>query len=315
MSVYTTVNSDQLAHFLQRYDIGKPTAFTAIEAGITNTNYALDTGSGRYVLTLYEHHSDDELDYMLTLQRHLAARGLRCSKPVADRRGEFFSTLNQRPAAIIERLPGEVCAEPGQEQLAQIGAELARFHLAGADFDGFRFNPRGLDWIVAATDMLREQLDDTDQLAIAATLRASRQCQWEQLPSGAVHADLFHDNALFDQGSLAGILDFDYACVECFVFDIAVLLNDWCVDDEAGLVAGRVASVLDAYQQQRPLSTAEIDAIPLMLRIAALRFWLSRLYDRAFPLTGELTFTKDPDWFCRMHRLRSDGLPAAVLEK
>jgi homoserine kinase type II len=307
MSVYTSVESEQLEGFLRRYDIGKALSFTPVAAGVTNSNYMLDTDQGRYVLTLYEHHSDDELDYMLRLQRHLAGRGVRCSQPVGDRRGDFFSSLNRRPAAIITRLAGEVQKLPRLRQCALIGAELARFHLAGADFAHLRPNPRGIDWMVAVRDMLADYLGDADQQAIEATLRAVQGFDLEALPRGAIHADLFHDNALFHGTELGGILDFDYACTDAFVFDIAVLVNDWCINPQYALETHRVDAVLEAYRQQRELTSIEIEALPLMLRLAALRFWLSRLYDKVFPLAGELTFIKCPDAFRDMHRLRSSA--------
>lgn len=305
MSVYTTVETEQLSQFLRRYELGGLLDFKPIAAGITNTNYYLDTEQGSFVLTLYEHHSDDELEYMLNLQQHLADRAVHCSQPVKDRRGEFYSSLNNRPTAIIRRLPGVVETEPGLAQCALIGAELARFHIAGMDFGQVRDNPRGLDWVVAVRDMLSDNLDEADQQAIEATLVASQRANLEALPRGAVHADLFHDNALFSGDTLGGILDFDYACSDCFAIDIAVLLNDWCIDESYQLVAARVSTVLEAYQQLRPLEAEEADALPLMLRISALRFWLSRLYDKAFPLSGDLTFIKSPDPFREMHRLRS----------
>ena len=305
MSVYTSVDSAQLDAFLRRYDIGRGLALTPITAGITNSNYMLETDRGHYVLTLYEHHSDDELDYMLQLQRHLAARGLRCSQPVSDRRDEFYSTLNQRPAAIMTRIEGEVQSQPDDAQCALIGAELARFHQAGADFTRTRANPRGLDWMLAVGDMLADYLDADDRKAIAASLQAAQAVDLARLPRGPIHADLFHDNALFEGTGLGGILDFDYACNDAFVLDIAVLLNDWCIDAQQQLISSRVTAVLAAYRQHRELTALEIDALPLMLRFAALRFWLSRLYDKSFPLAGELTFIKCPDAFREMHRLRS----------
>jgi homoserine kinase type II len=305
MSVYTSVDLARLEQFLMRYDLGKAVDFKPIAAGITNSNSALETEHGQFVLTLYEHHSDDELDYMLLLQRHLAKHGLRCSEPVKDRRGEFYSSLNNRPAAIIRRLPGEVQARPDVEQCALIGAELAKFHLAGQNFEQVRVNPRGLDWIIAVRDMLQDYLDYDDQQAIESSLLAARDFNIETLPRGAIHADLFHDNALFDGPTLGGILDFDYACTDYFVLDIAVLLNDWCIDQNYQLVDTRVRAVIEAYQQERSLEPAEIRALPLMLRLAALRFWLSRLYDKTFPLSGELTFVKCPDQLRDMHRLRS----------
>jgi homoserine kinase type II len=317
MSVYTTVETEQLQQFLKRYELGKALDFKPIAAGITNTNYLLETELGSFVLTLYEHHSDDVLDYMLNLQQHLAERALKCSQPVKDRRGSFYSSLNNRPAAIIRRLQGEVVSAPDLAHCASIGTELARFHLVGMDFKEVRPNPRGLDWIVAVRDMLSDNLDKADRQAIDATLTAALGANLEALPRGAIHADLFHDNALFDGETLGGILDFDYACSDSFAFDIAVLLNDWCIDENYQLIALRVNAILGAYQNIRPLETDEITCLPLMLRLGALRFWLSRLYDKTFPLGGELTFIKSPEAFREMHRLRCTqsivpGLPDPV---
>jgi homoserine kinase type II len=306
MSVYTTVETSQLEQFLTRYALGKLREFEPIAAGITNTNYYLDTETGRFVLTLYEHHSDDELDFMLGLQMHLAARSVCCSEPVIDRRGDLFSTLNQRPAAIIRRLPGAVVTHPGDAHCALIGAELARFHLAGQDYPGLRPNPRGVDWIVAVRDMLSEHLNKADRVLISTTLRRAAQVDLATLPRGAIHADLFHDNALFVDTALGGILDFDYACNDSFVFDIAVLLNDWCIDGERALMPDRVTAVMAAYQQIRPLQADEMAALPLLLQLAALRFWLSRLYDEAFPLGGELTYLKCPVEFRELLERRND---------
>lgn len=306
MSVFTTVKQAQLEAFLERYEIGGLRAFTPVASGITNTNYFLQTAGGEFVLTLYEHHSDDELVYMLGLQRHLASRGVACAAPVADRRGDYFSTLNQRPAAIIERLPGAVQPQPGIAHCAAIGAELARFHVAGLDFAGRRPNPRGSDWVFAVSDMLEAELDDGERLLIASTLREHRGLDIESLPAGAIHADLFHDNALFDGERLCGIFDFDYACHDNLVLDLAILLHDWCPGPNGELDEARSGAVLEAYRRERELERAEIAALPSMLRFSALRFWLSRLYDRLFPLPGELTYSKDPDEYRRLLQARRD---------
>jgi len=206
-----------------------------------------------------------------------------------------------------------VASAPDLDQCASIGAELARFHLAGADFDRFRLNPRGLDWFVAVRDMLAAHLDEVDKLAIEASLAAARAFDLGALPQGAIHADLFHDNALFHGSELTGLLDFDYACSDSFVFDIAVLMNDWCIDAELRMVDERVHAVIDAYRRVRDLKAVEIEALPLMLRLAALRFWLSRLYDKTFPLSGELTYIKSPDTFRDMHLLRGAQMHIDVI--
>jgi len=306
MSVFTSVKQAQLEAFLKRYEIGRLQAFSPIAAGVTNTNYYLETDAGEFVLTLYEHHSDDELNYMLGLQRHLASNAVLCPAPVPDRRDDLYSTLNQRPAAIIARLSGAVQLSPEAAHCAAIGAELARFHLAGADFAGRRDNPRGADWVLATGDMLEDDLQEDDRQLVAATLREYVRLDHEALPAGAIHADLFHDNALFDGTRLCGIVDFDYACYDSFVFDIAVLLQDWCIDARGAFEPSLTGAFLDAYQHERVLFAEEIRVLPAMLRFSALRFWLSRLYDRLFPLAGELTFSKDPEHFRRLLLARRD---------
>ena len=313
MSVFTRVERAQLDKFLERYDIGRASAFHPVAAGITNTNYYLDTDSGAFVLTLYEHHGDEELAYLLGLQLHLSSKSIACPVPVHDRRGDLFSILNHRPAAIIERLPGAVETSPGNGHCRAVAAELARFHLAGKDFTGRRANPRGAEWALAVADMLAEGLEGEDRDLITATLGEYGQLDFAALPAGAIHADLFHDNALFVGGDLRGILDFDYACDDSFALDIAVLLQDWCVDETGEFDDSRLDAALDAYQQHRPLSQAELAAMPAMLRFAALRFWLSRLHDKTFPLAGELTSIKDPA-ICRglLLKRRMEG---AALER
>lgn len=305
MSVFTTVEPAQIEQFIKRYEVGDVRNFSPIAAGITNTNYYLDTESGRYVLTLYEHHSDDELDYILELQQHLAEKSVACPSPVKDRRGDNYSSLNNRPAAINQRIAGEVEIAPGNSHCVQIGAELARFHLAGQDFGKTRPNPRGVEWLLAAGDMLEADLSPQDQLLVTTTIGSIRAFDHASLPYGAIHADLFHDNALFVDGKLGGVIDFDYACTDSLVLDIAIVLNDWCIDAQGKLDEQLVSAVLDAYQQHRRLDQLEIQALPLMLRFAAIRFWLSRLYDKIYPLSGEMTFVKDPQACRNLLLLRS----------
>lgn len=287
-----------------RYSLGKTGSLTAIAAGVTNSNYYLDTEAGRFILTLYEHHDDEELDYILGLQQHLASAGIACAAPINDRRGGFYSTLNQRPAAIITRLAGDVIKQPGVGHCLTIGRALASFHLAGQDYRRSRPNPRGPEWCLIAGEILENELDAADLELIEQTLADYRELESQDLPCGAIHADLFHDNALFDGDALAGIIDFDYACDDSFIFDIAVTLNDWSIDDVGELVDESVQALLQGYQQLRPLQANELAALPLMLRLAALRFWLSRLYDRVFPPSGELILSKCPAEFRKLLVLR-----------
>ena len=307
MSVFTPVNAAQLETFLRRYDIGSLVHHQGISAGITNTNYAFDTTVGSFVLTLYERHSESALDYILGLQHHLAVKGVACATPILDVDGLLCSALNQRSAGVIARIPGAVCKTVSSRHCALIGAELARFHLAGSDYVEKRNNPCGLDWYAAMEKKFATVLNEFDRQLLNEEIEIYLQFPFTSLPQGAIHADLFHDNALFDGDRLGGIIDFDYACYGTLIYDLAIIMNDWCLQADGHLDPQRLDSLLQAYDQVRPLQSREHDALPLMLRVGALRFWLSRLNDLMFPLPGVLTFNKDPNEFRDMLLLRRDS--------
>lgn len=312
MSVYTPVNAAQLETFLRRYDIGSLVYHQGISAGITNTNYAIDTTVGAFILTLYEHHSESALDYILGLQHHLADKKVACAAPVLDTNGLLYSTLNQRSAALIARVPGAACKAVSPRHCSLIGTELAGFHLAGGDYMLKRNNPCGLDWYVLMAKNLDPVLNDSDRRLLQEEIQIYLQYPFTSLPQGSIHADLFHDNVLFDEDRLGGIIDFDYACFGSLIYDLAVIMNDWCLLEDGQLDPVRVDALLRAYDQVRPLESREHEALPLMLRVGSLRFWLSRLNDLKFPLPGELTFTKNPNEFRDMLLLRRDSLPSWV---
>jgi homoserine kinase type II len=295
MSVYTRVDKGQLEAFLHNYQIGELVDFQGIVAGITNTNYFLQSSTGEYVLTLYENHSVETLDYTLGLQYHLASNNVACALPILDNNTRLYSSLNNRPAAIIHRLAGVVCENPTLENCELIGAELARFHLVGRSFTLNRRNPCGFNWCLAICDKLKNHLSDFDRQLLLEEVQFYQQYPMTGLPMGTLHADLFHDNVLFEGNSLSGIIDFDYACNDVLIYDLCITINDWCIETGGGIDRGRMDVLMQAYQQLRPLLEQEQRALPMMFRATALRFWLSRLHDQVFPIAGELTFTKSPD--------------------
>lgn len=318
MAVFTFVPRDALARWLEQYAIGSLVEYEGIASGIENSNYFVTTTAGRYVLTLFERLAADELPFHLGLMHHLAVRGIPCPDPVADREGLVLGTLAGKPAALCTRLDGHAETRPGIAHCARLGETIARMHLAASDYPGRQENPRGLAWWQAVAPRLAPHLAPPQAALLADELQ--HQCAFAasaafaSLPASAVHADLFRDNVFFDSTAsapqLAGIIDFWFACFETWLFDLAVAVNDWCVDDDAKLDAARLDAMLDAYRRVRPLEPAEFDAWPTMLRAAALRFWLSRLFDLHFPRPAEIVAPKDPARFERVLRLRRDDAPA-----
>jgi homoserine kinase type II len=312
MSVFTTVTREQLAAWLQQYSVGTLVGLEGIPAGIENTNYFVTTSRGRYVLTLFEKLKTHELPYYLGLQDHLAGHGIPAPRPIADNAGRFTGELNGKPAALVVFLPGKDVAAPGVRHCAQAGEMLARIHLAGRSYRHTMENPRGPKWWTAVMPEIAPFLPAEDMALLEEEVRFQSRNRNPALPSGAIHADLFRDNVLFDHGRVSGVIDFYFACNDALLYDAAIAVNDWCLAEDGALDPHRTAALLDAYAAVRPFSTAEREAWPIMLRAGALRFWVSRLYDFYLPRPGELTHAKDPAHFRRLlarHVGAGDRLP------
>ena len=300
MSVYTTIERDELEDFLQHYPVGKLKQFEGISAGIENTNYFVDTDKNRFVLTIFEALSKDELPYFLDLMAHLAEHEVPSAHPEADNQGHYLRELKGKPAALVQRLTGRSIEQPTPIQCAALGKALGHLHVVGQSFTGNRNNERGPHWWHETASAVMPHLSNDEQQLLKNELDFQKQHAHDELPRGVIHADLFRDNALFDGDQLTGIIDFYYACNDVLLYDVAVTVNDWCGNENGSLDKARVDTLLDAYQQERPLTKQEQQAWPVMLRAAALRFWLSRLQDKHFPREGEITHIKDPDAFRRI---------------
>lgn len=297
MSVYTPVEQNELENFLTHYDLDELESFQGISAGIENTNYFVTTSKQSLVLTLFESLSANELPYFLELMAFLAEHAIPSAHPIADRQGQYLRTLNNKPAALVKRLTGTSIMEPNAAQCQAIGKALGMMHTAVKNFSAVRENTRGPHWWHETLKALTPRIDSEDLQLLQEELVFQADARHTELPRGVIHADLFRDNALFDGDTLTGVIDFYYACNDVLLYDIAVTLNDWCSQTNGALDEQKSRALLRAYQSERPLLEAERAAWPVLLRAAALRFWLSRLYDLHFPREGEITHTKDPDAF------------------
>lgn len=320
MSVFTPVSREALATWLTAYDLGPLEQFQGIAAGVENSNFFVSTRRGDWVLTLFERHTPESLAVYLAFMAHLAARHIPCPAPVANRQGQHLGRLCDRPAALFTRLAGRPPEAPNPAQCAAMGQALARLHLASRDFQppGLTLPPQCRDqaWRQHTGAALASRLSAPQQALLARALTAT--AAGPALPRGLIHADLFRDNTLFQGDRLTGILDFYFAGVEDLVFDLAVVVNDWCLPPEAEargqecLDPTRLAALFQAYREVRPLSPAELADWPRQLRAAALRFWLSRQEDALAPRPGELVTVKDPEHFRRLLVWLLDATPAQL---
>jgi homoserine kinase type II len=299
MSVYTWVEPHELEAFLQDYPVGTLVEYQGISEGIENTNYFVTTTRGRYVLTLFESIGFDDLPYYLDLMAFLAERDVPSAHPIGDCKGNYLRTFKTKPAALVQRLRGASTTSPNLQQCQAIGAALGHLHAHGQDFAGRRTHTRGPRWRRQIAERLVSYVNKDEAALLRQEVSFQGQFSRAGLPWGVIHADLFRDNALFVGDSLTGIIDFYYACNSVLLYDVAVTVNDWCFVNGA-LDAEKTVALLTAYHPHRPLLPCEHTVWPAMLRVAALRFWLSRLQDQLFPRPGELTQIKDPNEFKRI---------------
>lgn len=315
MSVYTRIDALELHRLLADYAVGELEDFRGISAGVTNTNYFVDTTLGRWVLTLFEQVGADELPFFMHLMDHLAGHGVPCAHPVARNDGGFLSRVAGRPAALVYRLDGASIDTPAPAHCRSLGGVVAEMHRSVAGFTPVQRNPRGLDWIAAAAARLRPVLDAADLDLLEDEIGFQQHTAshaYAALPAAVVHADLFRDNVLFEDGRVTGVIDFYYACHDCFLFDLAIICNDWAFDGAAAFMPDHWQAFMTAYARRRPPTAAESSAWPAMLRAAALRFWTSRLIDAHFPMSGEVVQVHDPAPFARLLKAHRQATPALL---
>lgn len=287
MAVYTPVSADELSAFLSGYSIGSLISHEGIAAGVSNTNYFIDTTTGRYVLTLFEPHRvhEDEIPFFMNYAICLEDHGVPCPKTLLRKDGSFRGTLNDRPAAIFSLLSGDggsvSTLTPAKCEAA--GEVLARMHRAAQNYKAASPNHFGLkrwqDWLTAigsdmnkiADGMYKFAADEYDFVA----------SHWpKDLPAGAIHADYFPDNVFFEGDSVTGVIDFHFVCTDLFAYDLAIAANAWSFDADNHFQKDRMDALIRGYQSVRPLSHDEILSLPVLLRAASLRFLLSRIEEK-----------------------------------
>ncbi len=309
MAVFTEVSFDEAAAFLHALDLGALQSIKSCPGGIENTNYFVDTERGEYVLTLFERLTFEQLPFYLHLMQHLAARGIPVPDPAPGKNGDILHSFKGKPTAVVNKLRGHSELAPSVAHCAGVGDMLARMHMAGEDFPKRQPNLRGLSWWNSTAPVVLPHITPEQRSLLLSELayqnHIAASSSYRALPVGAIHADLFRDNVMFEDGRLTGLFDFYFAGCDTYVFDISVCLNDWCIDLATGRHDTlRAEAFLTAYQGVRKLNAAERTLLPAMLRAGALRFWISRLWDFHLPREAAVLQAHDPCHFERVLRQR-----------
>ena len=279
MAVFTPLTESQVEAFLSRFDAGSLVSLEGVPAGTENSTFFVTTDRRELVLTLFEQGEHEELPFFVDLLDYLDEHRLPVPGPLHDRDGVALHSLADKPALLFPRLPGKHPRDPNLAQCRALGETLGRLHKVSQHFPGHRPNPRDLHWLMPMHHKVLAYLAPEDQALMKDEVEIYQGAFGDgpELPQGALHGDLFRDNTLFEGDRLGGIIDFYNGCTGDLLFDLAIVVNDWASDEDGRLDAERHDALLAAYQSRRPLTAAERDAWPMMLRLTALRYWLSRL--------------------------------------
>jgi len=316
LAVYTDITEDDLRNFLTQYDVGSLTSYKGIAEGVENSNFLLHTTRDPLILTLYEKRVEkNDLPFFLGLMQHLAAKGLSCPLPLPRKDGALLGELSGRPAALISFLEGMWLRKPEAKHCREVGKALAAMHLAGEGFEIKRPNALSVEGWKVLWDKAEARADEVEK-GLKDEIRPEIDylaAHWpKDLPAGVIHADLFQDNVFFLGDYLSGLIDFYFACNDLLAYDVSICLNAWCFEKDGAYNVTKGKALLEGYQSVRPLGKAELEALPLLARGSALRFFLTRLYDWLTTPEGALVVKKDPLEYLR--KLRFHRSIATVAE-
>lgn len=319
VSVYTIVTIEDLEPFTTNRGLGQPRHLEAIAQGIINSNYRLTTTQDTVILTLVENPEEAKaLPHIMALLDQLGQAGLPVPRPIKDHNNQTVFTLKNRPAVIVSQLQGVSPNPPSVDQCQQLGSWLGTLHLQGATLPIRRPDRLSPEAWATMLQRLHDSHNPTQQKTIAWLNQ-----EWEwlnrywfplDLPQGLCHGDLFPDNTLFSGDQLTGIIDFYSACHAPWLYDLAISLCAWCLDDSGQPHPEQIHALMIGYSQKRPLTEPEQSHLNAACRAAAFRFSLSRFYDQCFPREGATVTRRNPESFmARLRFLQSNLLPGTPI--
>jgi len=297
MAVYTSINSSDLNDWIEKFNFKDIVNFKGISSGVTNSNYLIQTAHSNYILTIFEHNNIEELPFYIDLMTYLAKENFLCPRPIENKNGQALGLLKEKPALMVSFLDGKEKAIRSPKSCYLVGQYLAKLHLTANNFPQLNKNTRGLDWVSDMYLNLKKYLSLEDQGILELEINYHKEMDKVELPEGIIHGDLFRDNVLFLNDKISGFIDFYYACNEKFIYDIAIAINDWCIDQDGQINKSMFLEFIKGYRSERKLTDNEQEYLNVSLRLAALRFWLSRLEDFYNAKEGEITSIKDPKHF------------------
>ena len=283
MAVYTKLEHKEVDRFLEQYNINNFKDFKEITEGVENTNYLIKTLGQDYILTIYEKRVDEnDLPFFIKLLSILSENNFPCPKPIPNKNNEKINKIKNKNAALVTFLNGHSKTRITTEDCFEIGKITAQLHEITKKFNIYRKNNLSIESWQSIFDKIIKQKIDLDESIIKKTKNYLNflKDKWpKELPQGIIHADLFPDNIFFTNNKVSGIIDFYFACNDFFAYEIAICLNSICFDNNSTFNMTKAKNLIDGYSSTRELSEDEKEYLPILSMGAAMRFFLTRLYD------------------------------------
>jgi homoserine kinase type II len=283
MAVYTKLEHLEVKLFLEQYNISNFKDYKGITEGVENTNYLIESSEQDYILTIYEKRVDEkDLPFFIKLLSDLSDNNFPCPKPIANKSNKKINKIKNKNAALVTFLNGKSKNKITSEDCFEVGKIAAQLHKITKKFNINRKNNLSIEnWQNIFEKTIKQKID-LDESIIKKTRNYLNflKDKWpKNLPQGIIHADLFPDNIFFIDNKVSGIIDFYFACNDFFAYEIAICINSICFDNNSTFNMAKAKNLINGYSSIRTLTEDEKKYLPILSMGAAMRFFLTRLYD------------------------------------
>ena len=300
MAVYTKINKKDLSIINKIFDKKKFVSFKGIKQGIENTNYLIRTRNEKFILTIFEKRvSKNEIPFFMKLMDQLNGSKINCPKPLKNNNDKYLIKLKGKTACIVSFLKGKDKKNLNLKNCYDVGKMVAQMHLSTKKIKLYRKNSMGLKNLYPLLNSIKFKSKKFDNLEkfLKINFKDIKKKWPKKLPSGIIHGDLFIDNIFFNNNKLSGIIDFYFAANDYFMYEIAICVNALCFDKSKNrfiLNKKKVKNLIKGYESIKNISNKEKNSLNILCRGAALRYFLTRLYDYTNTPKTALITIKDP---------------------
>ena len=299
MAVFTKLSKTEIENYLGLYDIGSLNQYSEIVEGIENTNYKIICNGTPYILTIFEKRvNEDDLPFFINLKLYLNQNNFKCPRPIQNRNGEIINSIKNKKAVIISFIEGNKIDKPNINECNEIGKMLGNLHNLTINFNESRQNSLDIkEWrnLLSKCTKNEDKKFDSILKEVENEIDFLESVWPKNIPSGVVHADLFKDNVFFKDEKITGVIDFYFSCYHFFLYDISIVINDWCFDSNGEIFNYEYyKAILNGYNEHKKITQQEIDSFNIILRSAAVRILVTRLHDYIFHPKDAIVLKKDP---------------------